>query len=166
MVVVRAYRRMNLSMEKADLREFARRTGKQSRQVFVLLIRDMSNGRHVSDGISRSIVNEESSWRGVGSHPYTRRPTQSSRTLFLRPWIVVSGCVHDRDTVIVEARGLREKKSFRLEGKPLSVEQVPRDQERVGVLSNREVDGVVKGLTGRLTKPFPDFFGTAGERRI
>ncbi len=76
---------------------------------------------------------------------------------------MVSGGVHDRDAVVAEAGGLLEQEPLRAEGEPAPVEEVPRDQEGVDVLADREVHGPSEGLPGGVPETAPDGLGAARE---
>jgi hypothetical protein len=48
--------------------------------------------------------------------------------------------------MLLQASHLLQEKTLGLKGEPIAVEEVASDQERVGVLSYREVSGAAEGL--------------------
>jgi hypothetical protein len=79
---------------------------------------------------------------------------------------VVARGIHDRDVVVGESCCLLEEETLGREGEPIAVEEVPGDEERVHLLTNREVHRPTEGLPGRLAEAPPHGLGTTGEGRV
>jgi len=106
----------------------------------------VARGRHITHGLAFPVVNEDTLGGGVPGDMHVARPIQGARARERRPRVVVARRVYHGDTMLLQASHLLQEKTLGLKGEPIAVEEVASDQERVGVLSYREVSGAAEGL--------------------
>ena len=74
--------------------------------------------------------------------------------------------VDHRHTVVTQAARLFQEKALGTEREPLTVEEIARHEERVNILSNREIGGPPERFPRGLTEPPPHGLGAARERGV
>ena len=165
-MLVGSERGVDLRMEERHLREVTGRHREKPGQVFTDPTRGVADGRDVPDRLAAMIVDQDASGRRVRRDTHACGPLDAPRARVGGARIVIPGGVDHRDPVIPETLGLLEEEALGLERESITVEEIPRDEQGVHVLTDRGVDGVSECLAGGLPESGPHVGGASGESGV